>query len=436
MKIGGNFGVSRTIATGERKVIPGSLQTTLGQLVERGEGFIQTGPFGSQLHAHDYVEDGIPVVMPQQLGDNEIDADGISQIGEHDRDRLIRHVMCEGDIVFSRRGDVTRRAYITAKENGWLCGTGCLLLRLNHPQCDNRYLVRFLGLHEARSYLTQHAIGATMPNLNQGILASVPVVLPPREHQKRIIDVISAYDDLIENNRRRIQLLEQAARLLYKEWFVRLRFPGHEHVKIKDGVPEGWERKTVADVCTSFEDGDWIESKDQGGEDFRLLQISNIGNNDFVETGNFRYITFETFRNLRCNEVLPGDILISRMPKPIGRAWLVYEQPWQMITAVDVTIARPNPDIVDPFYYLYHLNSPLHIARCELRATGATRPRVSRKNIGALPILRPPMSLQHTFGQAASAINEQRNILIRQDKLLAQARDLLLPRLMSGEIVA
>ena len=91
-------------------MIPGSLQTTLGQLVERGEGFIQTGPFGSQLHAHDYVEDGIPVVMPQQLGDNEIDADGISQIGEHDRDRLICHVMCEGDIVFSRRGDVTRRA--------------------------------------------------------------------------------------------------------------------------------------------------------------------------------------------------------------------------------------------------------------------------------------------------------------------------------------
>ena len=278
--------------------------------------------------------------------------------------------------------------------------------------------------------------GASVPTLNRNVLDTLPIRIPKPTEQIRIASILSAYDNLIENNRRRIQLLEQAARLLYKEWFVRLRFPGHEHVKVKDGVPEGWERKTVADVCTSFEDGDWIESKDQGGEDFRLLQISNIGNNDFVETGNFRYITSETFRNLRCNEVLPGDILISRMPKPIGRAWLVYEQPWRMITAVDVTIARPNPDIVDPFYYLYHLNSPLHIARCELRATGATRPRVSRKNIGALPILRPPMSLQHTFGQAASAINEQRNILIRQDKLLAQARDLLLPRLMNGELAA
>ena len=216
-------------------------QTTLGELIESGQGFIQTGPFGSQLHARDYVDDGVPVVMPQQLGENEIHAAGIAHIRERDRDRLSRHVIRKGDIVFSRRGDVTRRAYITAKEEGWLCGTGCLLLRLEHPECDNRYLVRFLGLRYTRLYLTQRAIGATMPNLNQAILASVPVTLLPRKHQERIVDVLSAYDDLIENNRRRIQLLEQAARLIYKEWFVRLRFPGHEHVRVKDGVPEGWE---------------------------------------------------------------------------------------------------------------------------------------------------------------------------------------------------
>jgi len=222
--------------------------------------------------------------------------------------------------------------------------------------------------------------------------------------------------------------------LLFKEWFVHLRFPGHEHVKIKDGLPEGWERRTVTDVCTSFEDGDWIESKDQGGEDFRLLQISNIGDNEFVETGNFRYITSETHRNLRCNEVVPGDILISRMPKPIGRAWYVNPQPWRMITAVDVTIARPNSELVNPFYYLYHLNSSAHIGRCELRATGATRPRVSRKNMGTLPILIPPMLVQSNFGGVASAVNAQRYALTCTIDRLTKARDLLLPRLMNGEI--
>jgi type I restriction enzyme S subunit len=107
--------------------------------------------------------------------------------------------------------------------------------------------------------------------------------------------------------------------------------PGHEHVTISDGVPDGWEMSTIAEVCTSFDDGDWIETKDQGGEDFRLLQISNIGYNEFVETGNFRFITSETFRRLRCNEVVPGDIMIPRMPKPIGRAWYVTEQPWRLM---------------------------------------------------------------------------------------------------------
>ena len=227
------------------------LQTTLGDLVDSGEGFIQTGPFGSQLHARDYVEEGVPVVMPQQLGNNEISLDGVSRVGEQDRDRLARHVMREGDIVFSRRGDVTRRAYITDREDGWLCGTGCLLLRLSHPGCDNRYLVRFLGLHEARSFLTRHAIGATMPNLNQAILASVPVVLPSRTHQEQIVEIVSTYDGLIEANGRRIRLLEQAARLIYDEWFVRLRFPGHEHVTVTGSVPEGWRRTHLSEIVTT-----------------------------------------------------------------------------------------------------------------------------------------------------------------------------------------
>ena len=250
----------------------------------------------SQLHASSYVENGIPIVMPQQLGDNEIRIEGVARIGERDRDRLIRHVMCEGDIVFSRRGDVTRRAYITAKESGWLCGTGCLLLRLRHPRCDNRYLVRFLGLRETCSYLTQHAVGATMPNLNQGILSSVPVILPPKEHQARIVDAISAYDNLIENNRRRISLLEETARLLYREWFVHFRFPGHEHTKTVDGLPEGWERRALGDVVRVVKENvtpsDFEEDDVHVGLEHmprRSFTLINWGPTKGIASGKFRF---------------------------------------------------------------------------------------------------------------------------------------------------
>ena len=133
--------------------------------------------------------------------------------------------------------------------------------------------------------------GGTRKALTKEMIERLEVPRPPRAVQERIADILSAYDDLIENNRRRMALLEEAARQLYREWFVRLRFPGHEHTRITNGVPEGWERRTFAEACSSLEDGDWIETKDQSGDDYRLLQISNIGINEFVETGNFRYVT-------------------------------------------------------------------------------------------------------------------------------------------------
>ena len=97
--------------------------------------------------------------------------------------------------------------------------------------------------------------GASVPTLNRNALDTLPVSIPDHDTQHRIADILSAYDDLIENNRRRIGLLEYAARLLYKEWFVHLRFPGHEHVKIIEGIPEGWEKKLICDVCETIGGG-------------------------------------------------------------------------------------------------------------------------------------------------------------------------------------
>ena len=408
-------------------MIIGSLQTTLGDLVESGEGFIQTGPFGSQLHAHDYAENGIPIVMPQQLGDNEISEYGIAQINEQDRDRLIRHVMRVGDIVFSRRGDVTRRAYITGKEDGWLCGTGCLLLRLNHPQCDNRYLVRFLGLHETRSYLTQHAIGATMPNLNQRILASVPVVLPPRDHQERIIGVISAYDDLIENNRRRIQLLEQAARLLYKEWFVHLRFPGHEDVKIKDGVPEGWQKRSGLDIMDVMSGGTPKVSVPNywGGE------IPFFTSKD---TTDYAYV-FRTERTLteeglnNCNSRLyPKDTVFITARGTVGKINLAQTD-MAMNQSCYALIAKPP--LNQQFLYFALAEN---VEQFRSRAVGAIFDAIIRDTFKLIPFLVPDSRLIKRFVGVVSPTLRQIDVLSTQLRKLVQARSIILPRLMSGEV--
>ena len=282
--------------------------TTLGELTEEGKGFIQTGPFGSQLHAHDYRAEGTPVVMPQQLGDNEIVLSGIARISDGDRDRLSRHVMEEGDIVFSRRGDVTRRAYIGPNEAGWLCGTGCMLIRIRHQQCDNRYLAYFFSLPQVKSYIAAKAVGATMPNLNQGILKRVPVMLPPPPTQERIVAMLLAYDKLIANNRRRMELLEEATRQLYQEWFVRLQFPGCEHIPTVHGVPKGWEKKTLANICESVDYG-YTASAEQEAVGPKFFLITDIVP-DFIDWASVPHCRIDDDKCARVR-LQEGDIVVA-----------------------------------------------------------------------------------------------------------------------------
>lgn len=157
----------------------GWVAMNFGKVVSLHNGSIQTGPFGSQLHASDYSGHGIPVVMPKDISNRRIDTVSIARVSNEHVERLSRYQLKVGDIVFSRRGDVERHALVTRYEAGWLCGTGCLLVRLGSSWRWSAYLSMLLDAPQARAWLVQHAVGATMPNLNTGILGSVPLVLPP-----------------------------------------------------------------------------------------------------------------------------------------------------------------------------------------------------------------------------------------------------------------
>ena len=296
---------------------------------------------------------------------------------------------------------------------------------------DPKFTAYFLK-HVLKDYQSDKA---AVPGIDRNVLHELTVRAPDAPYQKRIARALSDYDDLIDNNRRRIKLLEDSVRLLFDEWFVKLRFPGHEGATTVEGVPNGWIRSTLGRVSRSIEDGDWIESKDQGGEDFRLLQISNVGVNEFVETGNLRFISEETFRRLRCREVTPGMILLARMPTPIGRAMLMADMPWRMVTAVDVALLDPDDRVADRYFLLHHLNSAGNLARCEGRTVGATRPRITRRELADLPVLVPDVSMQQRFREIAEVVQMQQVTLSRQIEELRAARDLLLPRLMSGTLV-
>ena len=240
----------------------------LGEVCRRGGGDIQTGPFGTQLHASDYVAAGVPSIMPQNISNDRVDAEGIARIAPKDAERLSRYLVKPGDIVYSRRGDVERRALITERESGWLCGTGCLRVRFGAGVVDPLYASYFLSHPASREWVVRHAVGATMPNLNTSILGALPFLLPPHDDQLAIASVLGALDDKIEQNRRTARAQERLARAIFRAWFVDFEpvkakaagataFPSMPQpvfdvlpTRFVDStigpVPEGWEVKALA----------------------------------------------------------------------------------------------------------------------------------------------------------------------------------------------
>lgn len=174
------------------------MKTTLGEIAV--EGGIQTGPFGSQLHASDYTPAGVGVVMPQDLRGNVVSLKEMAFISRETASGLERHTLNAGDIVYSRRGDITRRALIRDDGPDLICGTGCLRVRINSEIADPAFVSYFLGLSTTHEWLHQHAVGATMPNLNTSILSAVPISLPDFAAQCAIGEVLGALDDKIAAN--------------------------------------------------------------------------------------------------------------------------------------------------------------------------------------------------------------------------------------------
>jgi type I restriction enzyme S subunit len=169
--------------------------TTLGNECERGGGSIQTGPFGTQLHASDYVDEGVPSIMPSDLRDNRIEITELARIHESDAERLNAYRVKPGDVVYSRRGDVERRSLIRHAEAGWLCGTGCLRVRFGANGLNPFFGASYLGSEDSRAWVVRHAVGATMPNLNTSILGALPMICPPPALQACFAETVGQWDE-------------------------------------------------------------------------------------------------------------------------------------------------------------------------------------------------------------------------------------------------
>ena len=370
---------------------------------------IQTGPFGSQLHQSDYSECGIPVIMPKDMINGKIVTNDIARVSDIHVQRLKRHKVKSGDIIYSRRGDVGRCSLITEREEGWLCGTGCLKVALDKSKCVPSFIAFILQRKDSIGWVENHAVGATMPNLNTGILSNLPLIIPTFEEQGRIASILSAYDNLIENNNKRIRLLEQMAENLYKEWFVRFRFPGHEKAEFENGLPKGWSKSPLSEIC-EFKRGKNITS-DEMCE----------GNIPVISAG----IDVSGYHN-KAN-VKTVSVTMSSSGANAGYISIHYTRIWAADCSYIEDATTPN------IYYVYELLNNLRLVITNFQR-GAAQPHVYPKDINRIKLIVPNKELMAEANKRLAVIHQEIHQLQQQSSLLSRQRDLLLPRLMSGKL--
>ncbi len=299
----------------------------------------------------------------------------------------------------------------------------------NEGSCDINYVYYFLSQEQIKIALASKAGGAAnQANISPSDIKKLIIPLPPIEIQRRIADILSAYDDLIENNRKQIKLLEEAAQRLYQEWFVDLRFPGHKHTKIVDGVPEGWESCVLDDVI-EFDPKICLD-KDRIKQ---FVPMSALSTSSMVLDVNKISDTTSNSGSKFQN----GDTLLARITPCLenGKTAFVHglESDEGTVGSTEYIVMRSkklNPYMV---YLLSRTNSFRQSAINSMSGSDG-RQRVKADKLKALVYLLPPAELIHSFEQMVSPMFEKVFALNQQIFAATQARDRLLPKLMSGEV--
>ena len=330
-------------------------------------------------------------------------------------------MMKNGDLILERSGGgprapVGRVALIDGYEPIY-CSNFCQQLRFDRARCNPRYVARALWYRYSSGVTARLEHQTTgIRNLDYAGYLAYPILLPPLSEQRVIAAVLDSIDEAIERTEAVIAAIERLRDALLHELLTR-GVPGwHSEWKEAPGigtVPACWEAERLLDHCNSVQDGDWIESRDQSGSDYRLLQLSNIGIGEFIETGNFRWITDETFARLKCIEVMRGDVLVARMPEPIGRALYISDLAWRSVTVVDVAIIRTNPKTLNARFLSNYLNSPECLWSMAGISIGTTRKRIRRTDIERIYIPLPSLCEQRAIASILECV----------DEAIARARD-------------
>lgn len=308
------------------------------------------------------------------------------------------------------------------------------ILRPNEEELVPRFLFYTMLTRDFYAKADAAAIGAAQRTVSLTALRNMEIDIPAKEQQCRIVDILSAYDDLIDNNQKQIMLLEEATQRLYKEWFVELRFPGYESVRMVDGVPEEWEMVSLDDVIQKITTGlnprkNFVLGK---GNNY-YVTIKNMGENNIYLDDKCDKIDDEALEKInKRSDLRTGDILFSGIGT-MGRVYLISIPTNNWNVSESVFTIRANDRITNEYLYLVLLSDDMK-SYCDQNAHGAAQRGIRMADLRAYKFLLPPQGILNEFTMFANPLIKKVQSLQHQKKDLTEARDRLLPKLMSGEI--
>lgn len=378
---------------------------------------VQTGPFGSQLHQSDYVDVGIPSIMPVNIGERmNISTEKIVYITEKDAMRLSRYRVQNGDIVYSRRGDVEKCAYINESEEGWLCGTGCLRIRIDSAHADSKFVAYYLSTEDMKSWISNNAVGTTMPNLNSSILQQVPLSLPSLDEQKRIASILCSLDDKIDLLNRENATLEAMAETLFRQWFI-------------EEAKEDWEESTIEMYANHYKES--INPQKQPTTMFWHYSIPAFdnGKKPMDEMG-------EEIQSSKY--IIPSNcILFSKLnPHKDKRIWLILDNvSTNAICSTEFQIVKPKEKEYLYFLYGWLTNKENYEEIASgVGGTSGSHQRIDPKSIFTFACPYVNIDVIHEYNKVVEPLFLKQRENQKQIIILTEQRDRLLPKLMSNEI--
>ena len=375
----------------------------------------------------EFTTNGIKYIRSEMLTSAKyIAEDGFLYISEDTHTKLRRSQLKSGDILFSMAGvylgktAILRDCDVPANTN-----QAVALIRANPEKCNREYVYYFLNLPEVIKSVNSITGQAAQPNINLKQIGNIPILLPLQEKQDSIVAILSAYDDLIENNQKQIKLLEEAAQRLYKEWFVDLRFPGHETTPIVDGVPEGWERMVLSEVTSVLKRG--ITPKYSNNGKYSVINQKCIRNSIMdISESRRQEKEYATTLNLQDSDT----VICSTGAGTLGRVGRVYGDYPNTTFDSHVTLirAKENPN------YIYHVIKSQQEYLMGMGRGSTNQQELYRDVIEQLVVLCPSQDILLKAERVLGAIHCKIKKIYLQNNLLVESRDRLLPKLMSGEL--